>query len=84
MALSYDSPYGLIVTTANFLFLGCFVTKKNSYSTLTLWLTEMSQNLQRCSLQCSHKYSHKLFNQLYTVECAPLNWIVKLVVFLGA
>ena len=32
MVLSYDFPYWLIVTIVNFLFLGCFVTKKNSYS----------------------------------------------------
>ena len=32
MALSYDFPCRLIVTIANFLFLGCFLTKKNSYS----------------------------------------------------
>ena len=31
IALSYDFPYRLIVTNANFLFLGCFLTNKKSY-----------------------------------------------------
>ena len=46
MTLSYDFPYRLIVTIANFHFFGCFVTKKNSYSYSILLFTFSPQVAQ--------------------------------------